>query len=58
MLAGLLSVTILILVASLLTRFSLIRQLDPDNIVPPITTTGGDLIATLLLIYFTQFFLL
>ena len=57
-LAGILSVTILILVASFLTRFSLIRQLDPDNIVPPITTTGGDLIATLLLIYFTQIFLL
>ncbi|OLS20246.1 MAG: hypothetical protein HeimC2_38100 [Candidatus Heimdallarchaeota archaeon LC_2] len=58
LISGVLSVIILIIIASLLTRFTIIRQLDPDNIVPPITTTGGDLIATLLLIYLTQTFLL
>lgn len=58
LISGILSVIILIIIASLLTRYTLLRQLDPDNIVPPITTTGGDLIATLTLIYFTQIFLL
>lgn len=56
--SGILSVILLIIIASILTRFTILHQLDPDNIVPPITTTGGDLIATLLLIFFTQIFLL
>ena len=56
--SGLLATFIVIIGVTLLIRFVYLKGMDPDSIMAPITTTVGDTIATLRLIYFAPIFLL
>ena len=55
--AGETATLVMSLVATLIIRLSYSRGLDPDAITPPVSTTGGDLVGTFMLLFLAEIFL-
>ena len=56
--AGFLATLTVSLFGSVLVRYAIKHEKDPDSVISPITTTGGDFVATTLLLVLTQWLLL
>ncbi len=56
--SGIIATAIIALLSAIITLFTYKNGWDPDSVVPPLTTTAGDIIATSLFIYFSKLFIL
>ena len=57
-LAGIIATLTMMLVGAFLSRWAYLKGLDPDSIIAPITTTGGDMVGTTLLLILANWILM
>ena len=55
--SGFFATVVMICVSLIIIFFTYKKGMDPDSITPPITTTGGDLVGTLTLLFLANIFL-
>ena len=55
--AGETATLLMSLIATVIIRISYSKNLDPDSITPPVSTTGGDLVGTFTLLFLAEIFL-
>ncbi len=56
--AGVTATFVMMLVGAFLSRWAYLKGLDPDSIIAPITTTGGDMVGTTLLLFLASWILI